>query len=90
MPTFTKQVPIKTLLQAAKSPNVSHSSTNPSLRVAFGFTSLDLSWQHVGAITFADEIHYDSFKLHFKASADTDAHGILNKDPDSDTILRYG
>ena len=62
----------------------------PECQVAVGFASLDLGWQHVRAITFADENHYDSFRLNFNASVDTDTHGVTGKNPDSDTVLRSG
>ncbi|KAL8733468.1 MAG: hypothetical protein Q9166_002094 [cf. Caloplaca sp. 2 TL-2023] len=61
----------------------------PACGIAVGFNSIDLGPQHIRAIAFADDNHYDSFRLNFNASADTDTHGVSNN-PNSDTLLRYG
>lgn len=65
-------------------------SSPPLPQIATGFNSLDLSYQHVRAITFATSNHPDSFRLHFNANADTDTHGTPGTNPNSDTVLRRG
>ena len=60
----------------------------PVPQVAVGFHSLDLGWEHIRAIAFTSEEHYESFNVHLNASAEIETFG--GKNPNVDTKLKGG